>query len=106
MFNDQQKRKVERFSVLYVIAFFFPFLLKAINTEWAVLGGVVIWLLASMAYFIAYRRVVSELPKSDRFFVTWGISTYFPQVLFKAALFFAGVMLWLLGSVVYDVFVS
>jgi len=106
VFNDQQKTKVERYSVLYVIAFFCPFFLKAISTEWTVLGGIVIWLLASMAYLFSYRRVVSELPKSDRFFVTWGVSTYFPQVLFKAALFFAVVMLWLLGSVVYDVFIS
>lgn len=58
---------------------------------------------ASIAYFFAYRRVASELPKADRFCVTWGSSAYFPQVLFKVSLFFAVIMLWLLISSVYEV---
>ncbi|MGP9800737.1 hypothetical protein [Rheinheimera sp. NSM] len=97
MFNALQKRKVELFAILYVVALFCPFLLKSFSQEWAAFGGTVIWLVASTGYFFAYLRVVSGLPKADRYFVTWSISTYFPQILFKAALFFAIVMLWLLS---------
>lgn len=102
MFNELQKKKVEFFAILYVVALFFPFLLKLFSPEWAPFGGTLIWLMASMAYFFAYLCVVSKLPRADRYFVTWSISTYFPQILFKAALFFAIVMLWLLSSVVYE----
>ncbi|MDR6982509.1 hypothetical protein J2X32_001127 [Rheinheimera pacifica] len=102
MFNDLQKRKVEFFAILYIVALFSPFLLKSFSQEWAAFGGTLIWLLASIAYFFAYLQVVSKLPGADRYFVTWSISTYFPQRLFKAALFFAIVMLWLLSSVVYE----
>ena len=101
MFSEVQKRKVEFFAVLYLVGLFSPFLLKLFCQEWAAFGGTLIWLMASMAYFFAYLCVVSKLPRADRYFVTWSISTYFPQILFKAALFFAIVMLWLLRSVVY-----
>jgi hypothetical protein len=102
VFSDLQKRTVEFFAILYVVALFCPFLLKSFSREWAALGGILIWLLASIAYFFAYLRVVSGLPKADRYFATWSISTYFPQILFKAALFFAIVMFWLLSSVAYE----
>lgn len=103
MFSELQKRRVELFATLYVVALFFPFLVNIFSNEWTVFATMLIMPAASIAYFFAYRRVALGVRKSDRFCVTWGSSAYFPQVLFKVSLFFTVIMLWLLISSVHKV---
>tara|TARA_B100000700_G_C14881220_1_gene778172 strand:+ start:763 stop:1104 length:342 start_codon:yes stop_codon:yes gene_type:complete len=100
-FNDEQKRKVELYALIYVAVFLLPFPISLHFAELAKIGGILLWLIASVAYMVAYLRVVSELPKKDRVLVTWNQSTYLPQVIFKVAPVLIFMLVWLILSTVW-----
>jgi hypothetical protein len=89
---------VEFYALVYVISFLLPFPASLYSVALSQLGGIALWLIGSITYMIVYLRVVSELPKEDRYFVTWGQASYFPQVLFKVAPVLIFILLCLLGS--------
>jgi hypothetical protein len=99
-FSDKQKNKVEFYTLVYVISFLLPFPASLYSVALSQLGGVALWLIGSIAYMIVYLRVVSELPKENRYFVTWGQASYFPQLLFKVA----PVLIFILLCLCWEVF--
>ncbi|MBU2714189.1 hypothetical protein [Zooshikella harenae] len=102
MFSVTQKRKVEVLAVFYVVAFFIPFPFSIVSNELAVLISLVIWPVSAIAYMVTYRRVVLELPASDSFFVTWGVSTYLPQLFYKMSPFFLVGYVFMIGAAIWE----
>ena len=101
MFNEQQKGKVERLLKYYLALLCVPVLLHIASSELDKMAGFILWPLASAAYFFAYRKVVMELPKSERFIATWGASTYLPQIFYKASLFFFVAFIYIWGATLW-----
>ena len=100
-FNDEQKCKVELYALIYVAVFLIPFPISLYAAELAKSAGILLWLIASVVYMVAYLRVVSELPKKDRVLVTWNQSSYLPQVIFKVAPVLIFMLVWLILSTVW-----